>query len=84
VTAVSDVVSYPPPFVSVAKKRLVAFPARAWAFHSAPVESINAFICAANMPKCVGEAQEDTVGLHELSCRHHRMLLKLGCCVHLP
>ncbi|BAS94767.1 Os05g0501325 [Oryza sativa Japonica Group] len=54
VTAVSGVVSWPPPWVPVLKKTPAGLPARLCSRHRPPVASKNAFICAAIMPNLVG------------------------------
>jgi hypothetical protein len=53
--AVRAVVSWPPPWVPVERKRPASLPARAPDCQSPPVESKKAFICAAIMPNRVGK-----------------------------
>nr|ACN26133.1 unknown [Zea mays] len=53
-TAAHGVVSWPPPWEPVLKKRPAGLPARLCSRHSPPVASKKAFICAAIMPNRVG------------------------------
>ncbi|AQK87029.1 hypothetical protein Zm00014a_013700 [Zea mays] len=77
------VVSCPPPWLLVLKKRPAGLPARLCSRHSPPVASKKAFICAAIMPNRVGKPKRmPSAGLGELLRRDDRRV-RLGWCAHL-